>query len=64
MGDPIHINPKNKGKFTKKMTGSKDGKLTEADIKKGLHAKSKKTREEANFAQMARRKFKPLGENF
>ncbi len=64
MGYPIHIKAKNKGKFTKKMTGSKNGHLTDADIRKGEHSKNKKTREEANFAKMARRDFKPLGDHF
>jgi hypothetical protein len=60
----IHINPANKGKFTKKMTGSKSGSLTNSDVNRGLKARSGETRKEANFARMARRHFKPLGEEF
>lgn len=60
----IHIKPANKGKFTKKMTGSQSGKLTNSDVNQGLHSKSAATRKEANFARMARRHFKPLGEEF
>lgn len=58
----IHINPAHKGKFTKAMTGSKTGKLTSGDVSKGLHSKSGTVRKEANFARMARRHFKPLGD--
>ena len=56
----IHIKPSHKGLFTKKMTGSKAGKLTGADVSKGLHSDSGSTRKQANFARMARRGFKPL----
>ncbi len=56
----MHINPAHKGRFTKRMTGKKDGKLTEKDIEKGLHSKSAIVRKEANFARMARRHFKPV----
>lgn len=56
----IHIKPSHKGLFTKKMTGSKTGKLTGADVQQGLHSKSGVTRKQANFARMARRGFKPL----
>lgn len=59
----MHINPKHRGLFTKKMTGSKSGKLTGKDVKRGLHSKSPTTRKEANFARMARRGFKPLHRN-
>lgn len=58
----MHINPAHKGKFTEKMTGSKSGKLTGKDVEKGLHSGNATTRKEANFARMARRHFKPLGE--
>lgn len=57
----MHINPKNKGKFTQKMTGSKKGHLTGKDVQRGLHSQSGETRKEANFARMARRHFEPLG---
>lgn len=57
----MHINPKHRGKFTQKMTGSKKGHLTGKDVQRGLHAKSAETRKEANFARMARRHFEPLG---
>lgn len=60
----IHINPAHEGKFTKAMTGSKSGHLTDSDVNKGLHAKDTTLRKEANFARMARRHFKPLGEEF
>lgn len=56
----IHINPAHKGRFTKKVTGSKNGKLTDKSVEKGLHSKSGLERKEANFARMARRHFKPL----
>lgn len=56
----IHIKPSHKGLFTKKMTGSKKGKLTGADVQEGLHSSSGSTRKQANFARMARRGFKPL----
>lgn len=56
----MHINPAHKGKFTKKMTGSKRGHLTGSDVQRGLHSKSAETRKEANFARMSRRHFKPL----
>lgn len=56
----IHIKPSHKGLFTKKMTGSKSGKLTDAKVNKGLHSDSAATRKQANFARMARRHFKPL----
>jgi len=59
----IHINPAHKGKFTKKMTGSKTGNLTGSDVQRGLHSKSGETRKEANFARTARRHFKPLGDS-
>lgn len=59
----MHINPKHRGKFTQKMTGSKTGKLTGKDVQRGLHAKSGETRKEANFARMARRHFEPLHKN-
>jgi hypothetical protein len=58
----MHINLKHKGKFTKKMTGSKKGHLTGSDVQRGLHSKSAETRKEANFARMARRHFEPLAE--
>lgn len=58
----IHIKPSYKGLFTKKMTGSKSGKLTGADVSKGLHSSSGSTRKQANFARMARRHFQPLHE--
>jgi hypothetical protein len=61
-GGKMHLNPKHKGKFTQKMTGSKKGHLTGKDVSKGLHSKSPETRQEANFARMARRDFKPLAE--
>jgi hypothetical protein len=56
----IHIKPSHKGLFTKKMTGSESGKLTGADVQKGLHSSSPATRKQANFARMARRGFKKL----
>ncbi len=56
----IHINPAHKGRFTKLVTGKKNGKLTNAEIEKALHSKSAKVRAEANFARMARRHFKAL----
>jgi len=56
----IHIKPQNRGKFTKEMTGSKSGKLTDKDVSRGLHSGSAATRRRANFARMARRHFKPL----
>lgn len=56
----ININPAHKGRFTKKVTGSKNGKLTDKGVEKGLHSKSGLERKEANFARMARRHFKPL----
>lgn len=59
-GGKMHINPAHKGKFTKKMTGSKKGHLTGSDVQRGLHSESGETRKEANFARMARRHFKPL----
>lgn len=61
-GGGISINPKNKGKFTKKMTGSKTGDLKNVDVQRGLQSDSPETRKEANFARMARRGFKPLAE--
>jgi hypothetical protein len=57
----IHIKPSHKGRFTQKMTGSKSGNLSSADVSKGLKSKSASTRKQANFARMARRGFKPLG---
>ena len=59
-GGGMHIKPGNKGKFTKKMTGSKSGHLTGSDVQRGLHSSSPETRKEANFARMARRGFKKL----
>jgi len=59
-GGGIHIKPSNRGKFTKKMTGSKSGKLTDSDVDRGLSSSSPATRKQANFARMARRGFKPL----
>lgn len=56
----MHINPAHKGRFTRKVTGSKNGKLTSKDVQKGLHSGSALERKEANFARMARRHFKPL----
>lgn len=56
----IHIKPSHEGLFTKKMTGSKSGKLTGGDVQKGLNSSSGSTRKQANFARMARRGFKPL----
>ena len=58
----IKIKKSHEGLFTKKMTGSKSGKLTGADVSKGLHSKSSATRKQANFARMAKRHFKPLCE--
>ena len=50
----IHIDPKNKGKFTatKKRTGKSTSEL--------LDSPNKKTRARANFARMAKRGWKPL----
>lgn len=50
----ININPANKGKFTalKKSTGKSTSQL--------LKSKNPKVAEEANFARMAKRHFKPL----
>jgi hypothetical protein len=59
-GGGIHIKPENRGKFTKKMTGSKSGKLTDSDVSRGLDSSSPATRKQANFARMARRGFKPI----
>lgn len=56
----IHIKPSHEGLFTKKMTGSKKGKLTSKHVEQGLHSSSAATRKQANFARMARRGFKPL----
>lgn len=53
-GHPIHINPAHKGKFTKRG-------ITPAE---GLKSKSGLVRKEANFARMAKRHFKPLGDAF
>jgi hypothetical protein len=50
----IHINPANKGKFTRRGIS----------VGAGLKAKSPIVRKEANFARMAKRHFKPLGESF
>lgn len=59
----IKIKAKNKGKFTayaKKKKLTKNGKITDKAVKAGLKSKNKKTRARANFARMARRKFRPL----
>lgn len=50
----IHIDPKNKGKFTatKERTGKSTEELT--------HSKNPLTRKRANFARMAKRGWKPL----
>lgn len=52
----IEIKPENKGKFTatKKRTGKSTSEL--------LHSKNPKTRQRANFARMAKRRWKPLDE--
>jgi len=50
----IHIKPENKGKFT--AYRKKTGKTTA----QAEHSKSSKVREEANFARMAKRHWKPL----
>lgn len=55
----MHIKPENRGKFTRKM-GKTEGHLTDADVSRGLSSSSGTTRKEANFARMARRKWKPL----
>ena len=52
----IHIDPKNKGKFTK--TKQETGKTTSELLK----SKNPKTAQRANFARMAKRHFKPLKE--
>lgn len=46
----IHINPKHKGRFTKR----------HISVAQGMHSKSATVRKEANFARMAKRHFKPL----
>lgn len=51
---PIHINPAHKGKFTRRGIS----------VGEGLKSKSGLVRKEANFARMAKRHFKPLGEEF
>lgn len=51
----IHINPKNKGKFT--ATKKRTGKTT-AELK---NSPDPLTRKRANFAMMAKRHFRPLG---
>lgn len=49
------------GKFTARAGGKKNiGKQISKDLKPGSGA-SKKAKEEANFARMARRGWKPLG---
>lgn len=53
-GHPIHINPAHKGKFTAR----------HVSVKEGLKSKSGLVRKEANFARMAKRHFKPLGQEF
>lgn len=58
----MKIKPSHRGLFTKKMTGSKSGKLTGKMVQKGLHSGSPSTRKQANFARMAKRHFKPLCE--
>jgi len=50
----IHIKPENKGKFT--ATKKRTGKSTE-ELK---HSKNPLTRKRANFAMMAKRRWKPL----
>ena len=56
----IHINPANRGKFTKAAGGKgKIGSKIKSVLKKGSKA-SGKLKKEANFARMARRHFMPL----
>ena len=52
MSGPIHINPAHKGKFTAR----------HISVGEGLKSKSGLVRKEANFARMAKRHFKPLGD--
>ena len=56
----MHINPANKGKFTAKAHAKGEGVQEYANEK--AHAGGK-LGEEANFARMAKRHFKPLPKN-
>lgn len=53
-GGSIHIKKKNRGKFTDYC----GGKVTEECIRKGKNSSNPTTRKRANFAQVARHKFK------
>lgn len=52
MSGPIHIKPSHRGKFTAR----------HISVGEGLKSKSGLVRQEANFARMAKRHFKPLGD--
>ena len=58
----MHIDPKNRGKFTRAAGGkSKIGAKIKSVLKKGSKA-SGTLKKEANFARMARRHFMPLSQ--
>lgn len=56
----MHINPEHEGKFHEDVGKSVDAPITLKDVAKGLHSKSGAVRKRANFARMAKRRFKPL----
>ena len=61
MKKKMHINPANKGKFTKAAGGKKKiGSKIKSVLKSGSKA-SGTLKKEANFARMARRHWLPLG---
>ena len=56
----MHINPAHKGLFHEDVGKAQDKPITAADVMQGLHSKDPAVRRRANFARMAKRKFKPL----
>jgi hypothetical protein len=56
----MHINPEHKGLFHKDVGEPADKPITGADVMKGLDSSDPAVRRRANFARMAKRKFKPL----
>ncbi len=57
----IHIKPSHKGRFTSYCKSKGYSKVTQKCINKGKKSKSTKIRKEANFADVAKNKFKHKG---
>jgi hypothetical protein len=56
----MHINPAHRGKFHEDLGLAPNAAITGADVMKGLDSSDPAVRRRANFARMAKRKFKPL----